>query len=84
MKIDLGYNAGISVYNSYNNETTLEIEDDNLLPRVLVESLLMEYDVEPFIQHIPIEYLQEIFFKLKELYSDELNIEYKIEKLKRR
>ena len=63
MKIDLGYNAGISVYNDYNNETTLEIEDDKLLPRVLVESLLMEYDVEPFIQHIPIEYLQEIFFK---------------------
>ena len=29
MKIELGYNAGISVYNNYKNETTLEIEDIN-------------------------------------------------------
>lgn len=81
MEINLGYNARVSIYNSYNNETTLEIEDDILLQKVLVETLLTEYDVEPFVQNIPVEYLQEIFFKLKELYSDEFNIEYKIEKL---
>ena len=36
MKIELGYNAGISVYNNYKNETTLEIEDNKLLPNVLL------------------------------------------------
>ena len=52
MKIELGYNAGISIYNNYNNETTLEIEDNKLLPNVLITKVLEDYGVEPLVQNL--------------------------------
>ena len=52
MKIELGYNAGISVYNNYKNETTLEIEDNKLLPNVLVAKILEDYGVEPLVKNL--------------------------------
>lgn len=77
MKIDLGYNAGISVYNNYNNETTLEIEDNKLLPNVLIQTVLDGYGVEPLVQSVSKEDIKEIILQLNDLYEDELEITLK-------
>ena len=74
MKIDLGYNAGISVYNNYNNETTLEIEDNKLLPNVLITKILEDYGVEPLVQNLSIDDIQELILQLNDLYEDEFKI----------
>jgi hypothetical protein len=74
MKIDLGYNAGISVYNNFRNETTLEIEDDKLLPKVLIQNVLEGYGVEPLVQTLTIEDIKEIIIQLNDLYEDEFKI----------
>lgn len=81
MEINLGYNADITVRSNYLVETTLEIENNKNLPNVLVDSILREYGVEPLAQNIPIEYLQDLLALMKDLYSDEYNIDFKIEKL---
>ena len=77
MKIDLEYNAGISVYNSYNNETTLEIEDNKLLPNVLIEQILEDYGVEPLVQNLSKDDIYELILQLNDLYEDEFEITLK-------
>ena len=77
MKIDLGYNAGISVYNNYNNETTLEIEDNKLLPNVLITKVLEDYGVEPLVQNLSKEDIYELMLQLNDLYEDEFEITLK-------
>ena len=77
MKIDLGYNAGISVYNNYRNETTLEIENNNLLPNVLVEKVMEVYGVEPLVKNLYIEDIKEMILQLNDLYEDEFEITLK-------
>ena len=77
MKIELGYNAGISVYNNYKNETTLEIEDNKLLPNVLIATILEDYGVEPLVQNLSKDDIQEIIIQLNELYEDEFEITLK-------
>jgi hypothetical protein len=77
MKIDLGYNAGISVYNSYNSETTLEIEDDKLLPRVLIQKVLEGYGVEPLVQNLSKNDIKEMILQLNDLYDGEFEITLK-------
>lgn len=77
MKIDLGYNAGISVYNNYRNETTLEIENNNLLPNVLVEQVLLDYGVEPLVKNLSKEDIKEMILQLNDLYEDEFEITLK-------
>ena len=74
MKIDLGYNAGISVYNNYKNETTLEIEDNKLLPNGLITKVLEDYGVEPLVQNLSKDDIQEIILQLNDLYEDEFKI----------
>ena len=77
MKIELGYNAGISVYNNYNNETTLEIEDNKLLPNVLITKILEDYGVEPLVQNLSKEDIHEIVLQLNDLYEGEFKITLK-------
>ena len=77
MKFELGYNAGISVYNNYNNETTLEIEDNKLLPNVLVAKILEDYGVEPLVKNLSKDDIQEIILQLNDLYEDEFKITLK-------
>ena len=77
MKIELGYNAGISVYNNYNNETTLEIEDNKLLPNVLITKILEDYGVEPLVQNLSTDDIQELILQLNDLYEDEFKITLK-------
>ena len=77
MKIELGYNAGISVYNNYKNETTLEIENNNLLPNVLVEQVLLDYGVEPLVKNLYKEDIKEMILQLNDLYEDEFEITLK-------
>ena len=77
MKIDLGYNAGVSVYNNYNNETTLEIEDNKLLPNVLITKILEDYGVEPLVKNLSKEDIHEIILQLNDLYEDEFKITLK-------
>ena len=81
MKIELGYNAGISIYNNYNNETTLEIEDNKLLPNVLITTVLEEYGVEPLVKNLSKEDIREIILQLNDLYEGEfeINLEDKFE-----
>ena len=74
MKIELGYNAGISVYNNYKNETTLEIEDNKLLPNVLITKILEDYRVEPLVQNLSKDDIKEIILQLNDLYKDEFEI----------
>ena len=77
MKIELGYNAGISVYNNYKNETTLEIEDDKLLPNVLITKVLEDYGVEPLVKNLSKDDIQELILQLNDLYEDEFKITLK-------
>ena len=77
MKIELGYNAGISVYNNYNNETTLEIEDNKLLPNFLITKILEDYGVEPLVQNLSKDDIQELILQLNDLYEDEFEITLK-------
>ena len=77
MKIDLGYNAGISVYNNYRNETNLEIENNNLLPQVLVEQVLLDYGVEPLVKDLSKDDIKEMILQLNDLYEDEFEITLK-------
>ena len=74
MKIELGYNAGVSVYNNYNNETTLEIEDNKLLPNVLIAQILEDYGVEPLVQNLSKDDIYELILQLNDLYEDEFKI----------
>lgn len=74
MKIELGYNAGISIYNTYNNETTLEIEDNKLLPYVLITKILEGYGVESLVQNLSKDDIHEIILQLNDLYEDEFKI----------
>ena len=77
MKIELGYNAGISVYNNYNNETTLEIEDNKLLPNVLITKVLEDYGVEPLVQNLTKDDIYKLILQLNDLYEDEFEITLK-------
>ena len=77
MKIELGYNAGISIYNNYNNETTLEIEDNKLLPNVLITKILEDYGVEPLVKTLSKEDIHELILQLNDLYEDEFEINLK-------
>ena len=77
MKINLGYNAGISVYNNYRNETTLEIEDNKLLPNVLITKVLEDYGVEPLVQNLSKEDIKEMILQLNDLYYGEFEITLK-------
>ena len=77
MKIDLGYNAGISIYNNYKNETTLEIENNELLPKVLVEQVLLDYGFEPLVQNLSKEDIKEMILQLNDLYDGEFEITLK-------
>ena len=77
MKIDLGYNAGISVYNNFRNETTLEIEDNKLLPNVLIAKVLEDYGVEPLVKNLSKIDIYETIRQLNDLYSDEFEITLK-------
>ena len=77
MKIDLGYNAGISVYNNYRNETILDIENNELLPKVLVEQVLLDYGVEPLVQTLTIVDIKEMILQLNDLYDGEFEITLK-------
>ena len=77
MKIELGYNAGISVYNNYKNETTLEIEDNKLLPNVLITTVLEDYGVEPLVKNLSKDDIQEFILQLNDLYEDEFEITLK-------
>ena len=77
MKIELGYNAGISVYNNYKNETKLEIENNELLPNVLIAKILEDYGVEPLVKNLSKEYIHEIILQLNDLYKDEFEINLK-------
>ena len=78
MKIELGYNAGISVYNNYKNETTLEIEDNKLLPNVLITKILEDYGVEPLVKNLSKIDIYETIRQLNDLYSDEFEITLKV------
>ena len=77
MKIDLGYNAGISVYNNYRNETTIEIENNELLPKVLVEQVLLDYGVELLVENLTKVDIKEMILQLNALYEDEFEITLK-------
>ena len=77
MKIDLGYNAGISVYNNYRNETTLEIENNELLPKVLVEQVLLDYGVELLVENLSKVDIKEMILQLNDLYEGEFEITLK-------
>ena len=77
MKIDLGYNAGISIYNNYRNETILEIENNELLPKVLVEQVLLDYGVELLVQSVSKEDIKEMILQLNDLYEGEFEITLK-------
>ena len=77
MKIELGYNAGISVYNNYKNETTLEIEDNKLLPNFLITKILEDYGVEPLVKNLSKDDIQEFILQLNDLYEDEFEITLK-------
>ena len=77
MKIELGYNAGISVYNNYKNETKLEIENNELLPNVLIAKILEDYGVEPLVQNLSKDDIHEIILQLNDLYEDEFEITLK-------
>ena len=77
MKIELGYNAGISVYNNYRNETTIEIENNELLPKVLVEQVLLDYGFEPLVKSLSKEDIKEIILQLNDLYDGEFEITLK-------
>ena len=74
MKIDLGYNSEISICNNYKNETTLEIEDNKLLPNVLVAKILEDYGVEPLVKNLSKEDIREIILQLNDLYEGEFEI----------
>ena len=77
MKIELKYNAEISVYSNYRNETVLNIENNNLLPEVLVEQVLLDYGVEPLVKNLYIEDIKELILQLNDLYEDEFEITLK-------
>ena len=77
MKIDLGYNAGISVYNNYRNETTIEIENNELLPKVLVEQVLLDYGVELLVENLTRVDIKEMILQLNDLYDGEFEITLK-------
>ena len=77
MKIDLGYNAGISVYNNYRNETTIDIENNELLPKVLVEQVLLDYGFEPLVQNLSKGDIKEMILQLNDLYDGEFEITLK-------
>ena len=77
MKIELKYNAEISVYSNYRNETVLNIENNNLLPEVLVEQVLLDYGVEPLVKNLYIEDIKELILQLNDLYEDEFEITIK-------
>lgn len=77
MKIDLGYNAGISVYNNYRNETTLEIENNELLPKVLVGVILEDYGIEPLAKNLSLGGVRELILQLNDLYDGEFEITLK-------
>ena len=77
MKIDLGYNAGISIYNNYRNETTLEIENNELLPKVLVEQILLDYGVELLVENLTKVNIKEMILQLNDLYEGEFEITLK-------
>ena len=77
MKIELGYNAGVSVYNNYKNETMLEIENNKLLPNVLISTVLEDYGVEPLVQNLSKDDIHEIILQLNDLYEDEFEITLK-------
>lgn len=77
MRIDLGYNAGISVYNNFRNETTIDIENNELLPKVLVEQVLLDYGVEPLVQSISKGEIEEMILQLNDLYDGEFEITLK-------
>lgn len=77
MKIDLGYNAGISIYNNYRNETTIEIENNELLPKVLVEQVLLDYGVEALVENLTKVDIKEMILQLNDLYEDEFEITLK-------
>ena len=77
MKIELGYNAGISVYNNYKNETTLELEDNKLLPNVLITKIMEDYGVEPLFKNLSKDDIQELILQLNDLYEDEFEITLK-------
>jgi hypothetical protein len=77
MKIDLGYNAGISIYNNYRNETTINIENNELLPKVLVEQVLLDYGVEALVENLTKVDIKEMILQLNDLYEDEFEITLK-------
>ena len=77
MKIDLGYNAGISIYNNYRNETTIDIENNELLPKVLVEQVLLDYGVELLVENLTKVDIKEMILQLNDLYEDEFEITLK-------
>ena len=77
MKIDLGYNAGISIYNNYRNETTIEIENNELLPKVLVEQVLLDYGVELLVENLTRVDIKEMILQLNDLYEGEFEITLK-------
>ena len=77
MKIDLGYNAGISVYNNYKNETILDIENNELLPKVLVEQVLLDYGVELLVENLTKVDIKEMILQLNDLYYGEFEITLK-------
>ena len=77
MKFDLGYNAGISIYNNYRNETTIDIENNELLPKVLVEQVLLDYGFEPLVKSLSKEDIKEIILQLNDLYDGEFEITLK-------
>lgn len=77
MKIDLGYNAGISVYNNFRNETTLEIEDNKLLPNVLIAKVLEDYGVELLVKNLSKADVKDIILQLNDLYEGEFEITLK-------
>ena len=77
MKIDLGYNAGISIYNNYRNETILDIENNELLPKVLVEQVLLDYGVESLVENLTKVDIKEMILQLNDLYEDEFEITLK-------
>ena len=74
MKIELGYNAGISVHTNYKNETTLEIDNNKLLPNVLISTILEDYGVEPLVKNLSKDDIHEIILQLNDLYEDEFKI----------
>ena len=77
MKIELKYNASISVYSNYRNETVLNIENNNLLPNILITNVLEDYGVEPLVKTLCIEDIKEMILQLNDLYEDEFEINLK-------